>query len=150
MFSNKFYYTKLIVSLVIVLSSCIYSYVAGLSINPAFWQRQLEPEIYDGTELWVPHCKLVRGGNEFLIMQGKFTIGASGDIDKEFIGKKVSLTGKFVKGPPSYIEIKEIEMIPFEYSRFYIEIISLIVFCYVALLFVRIFVVKLRHIFEAK
>lgn len=154
MFSNRFYYIKLLASLAIVLFLFVYSYKAGLKINPAYWICQLRPDEFNDYELWVPKCTLIKKDDKILIKSNKFSIPVSGYIDPGLISEDgyapfVSVTGKFVKGNPSYIEIKDIKKLPLIVGgRRLVEGISLVVLLYVALIFFRVFDIKHKFIFE--
>jgi hypothetical protein len=142
MFSNKFYYIKLLLFAGFILSGFVWSHKQGKDINPAFWVCSLRSDEFNGKRIWVPIAKVnwVQG-EKAMISLGPNRIGVHGKLSELKEGKYISMTAIFRAGNQgTYLEPIKIRILrPNPLGRHFLEIVSLSVLGYVTFLFIRRF-----------
>ena len=148
MFSNRYFYTKVVICLAIIISSFIYSSKTGRFINPSFWVCQLRPNDFNEKIIWVPYSSIEKKvSNGFIINTNGHKITVKGDTRNYSVGNNISIVGKFIKSEDGgYIELQKVSKPPFTHNtRLFSNIISLAILLYVLALFVRTFHIRLAE-----
>lgn len=149
MFTNRFYYIKLLISVSFIFGAFLYSYYNGKYINPAFWVCQLRPDEFNGKHLWIPYTVIEKFEKDgFIINTDEHKIFVKGLTPKYGTGEIISLVGKFIKdGENGYIELYNIKKTSFTFLACTIaNIISMVVLIYVAIAFVKSFRINSKNI----
>ena len=109
MFSNRFLFGKIMVTLVLILSLCYYGLLEGPETELTFQKCMKNPEYYDGVELIISYHKVgMISPEHFELLVGNSTVIVMGKAGEAVEGDYVSVRTKFEK--EGFLNLEEIHI----------------------------------------